>query len=158
MIFAEELGDIFERGKDCYLAHCISSDYALGAGVAVRFREMGVADLLKENYPEVCKNYKPCCLETTAGNKSEDYKGVFNLVTKEKYWQTPTYDSLKDALIDMREQIAAKYAQGEKITVVMPRIGCGLDKLDWNVVDEIITDVFIDAKVILIACKLPENR
>lgn len=29
-------GDIFKR-KNCYYAHCISRDYALGAGIAVEF-------------------------------------------------------------------------------------------------------------------------
>lgn len=26
--------------KDCYYAHCISRDYALGAGIAVEFSEL----------------------------------------------------------------------------------------------------------------------
>ena len=33
-------GDIFKR-KNCYYAHCISRDYALGAGIAVEFNLMG---------------------------------------------------------------------------------------------------------------------
>ena len=32
--------DLFEM--TCPLAHCISSDFALGAGIAVMFRRMGV--------------------------------------------------------------------------------------------------------------------
>lgn len=31
-------GDIFKR-KKCYYAHCISRDYALGAGIAVEFNK-----------------------------------------------------------------------------------------------------------------------
>lgn len=33
-------GDIFKR-KNCYYAHCISRDYALGAGIAVEFSLTG---------------------------------------------------------------------------------------------------------------------
>lgn len=160
MIFAEEVADVFERGKGCYLAHCISSDYALGAGIAVHFRKMGVAYLLGENYPDVRTNFAPCCLETTAGTAKEDYKGVFNLVTKEKSWQKPAYDSLRTALVDMRKQIEQKHKDGEaEIVVCMPLIGCGLDKLQWDTVREVITDVFLDTDVLIVACRLyPETE
>ena len=152
MIFAEELCDVFERGKGCYLVHCISSDYALEADSSAKFREMGVVELLREKYPEVQKKYEPCCLETSAGSDSDNYKGVFHLVTRERCEQKPTYESLKDALMDMREQIKCKYEHGEKITVVMPLIDCGIDMLDWDVVREVITDVFLEASLVLIAC------
>jgi len=153
MIFAEEIDDVFERGKGWYLAHCISGDYALGAGIALIFRKMGVASILEEKYPDIRKKFSPCCLETSAGNKCEDYKGVFNLVTKAECWQKTTYDSLKIALIDMREQINQKHKDGEnEIVVCMPLIGCGFDELEWDIVREVITDVFVDTDVLLVAC------
>ena len=37
MIYKEENRDLFEVPSDYYLAHCISADYALGAGIAVEF-------------------------------------------------------------------------------------------------------------------------
>ena len=40
MIFNEVHGDLFNAPQGCYLAHCISGDYALGAGIAKKFTEV----------------------------------------------------------------------------------------------------------------------
>ena len=40
--------DVFNH-KDCYYAHCISRDYALGAGIAVEKGFQKGGDLLREN-------------------------------------------------------------------------------------------------------------
>jgi hypothetical protein len=37
MIYKEEIRDLFSVSEDYYLAHCISADFALGAGIAVEF-------------------------------------------------------------------------------------------------------------------------
>lgn len=34
MIYTEKNGDLFSASRENYLAHCISGDYALGAGIA----------------------------------------------------------------------------------------------------------------------------
>jgi hypothetical protein len=38
--------------------------------------------------------------------------------------------------------------------LAMPRIGCGLDKLDWNTVEEIIEEVFEGADIEIVIYKL----
>lgn len=68
---------------------------------------------------------------------------VFNLVTKQKYWQKPTYATLRGALVDMRNQAVDM----EVKKIAMPRIGCGLDKLNWEKVMKIINDVFVDTDI-----------
>ena len=73
---------------------------------------------------------------------------VFNLVTKEKYWHKPTYNSLTDALKSMRS--ACRYCNIKKIA--MPMIGCGLDRLRWDKVSEIIKDVFKDENIEILVC------
>ena len=40
MIFNEVQQDLFTVPQGYYLAHCISGDYALGAGIAVKFDEV----------------------------------------------------------------------------------------------------------------------
>ncbi len=155
MNYREMVGDLFVEGKGAYLAHCISSDFALGAGIATVFRDMGVAFLLGENHYTVRSNYTtPCCLETSAGRSREDYKGVFNLVTKEKCWHKPTNDSLRTALLDMRKQVLAKMEKGEKVSIYMPLIGCGLDKLKWEDVSAMIQEIFQYIDVDITVCKL----
>ena len=75
---------------------------------------------------------------------------VFNLVTKAKFWQKPTYESLQESLERMREQIVSM-----GITkLAMPKIGCGLDRLVWSKVYQIICDVFNDVDIEIVICEL----
>ncbi len=59
-------------------------------------------------------------------------------MTKDRYWQKPTYESLRSALEDMR----AHCLQHGVRAVSLPRIGCGLDALAWTRVKDILQDVF----------------
>ena len=44
--------DLFSLGPEYYLAHCISADFALGAGIAVQFnRRFDLHKRLKAEYP-----------------------------------------------------------------------------------------------------------
>lgn len=132
MIFSEINGDLFSRkmnDKDYYV-HCISRDYACGAGIAKEFnKRYGLTRKLRE-------------LPITDVMIVEN---VFNLVTKQKYWQKPTYKSLTDSIIYLKELIL--FMKGNVETLVMPRIGCGLDKLEWNKVKKIIKSVFDDTDI-----------
>ena len=75
---------------------------------------------------------------------------VYNLVTKTRFWHKPTLDSLHEALTDMRMYVVD---DGVK-KIAMPRIGCGLDKLDWEDVSQIIQEVFRDTDVEILVCYL----
>lgn len=144
MIFKEENCDLFTVSKDYYLCHCVSSDFALGAGIAKEFAKRGVKDGLIKKYGmfRFFSEVSACCLDTN----ETDWKGEYNLVTKDKYWNKPCYFSIRNALIDMKKYCTA----GDKIA--MPRIGCGLDKLNWNKVKEIIQEVFVDTDVEILVC------
>ena len=75
---------------------------------------------------------------------------VFNLVTKERCFHKPTYDTLYDTLVDMREQ-----CEDFDITrLAMPLIGCGLDKLEWDKVKDVIEDVFENTNIEILICIL----
>lgn len=80
----------------------------------------------------------------------------YNLVTKKRYWQKPTYDSLKIALINAKLyslMIADKGTKEPKpVRLAMPRIGCGLDRLEWSKVKEIIEEVFADTDIEILVC------
>ena len=45
-----EKRDLFTVPKDYFLCHCISADFALGAGIAKKFAEIGVKDALIKKY------------------------------------------------------------------------------------------------------------
>ena len=138
MIINEIKGDLFKAPKEYYLAHCISGDFALGSGIAKKFKKIyNMRNKLFQKYPlEKRKKYGYVGKALLVDN-------VFNLVTKARGYQKPTYDSLKETLIDMREQ-----CKEIKITkLAIPRIGSGHDKLDWDSVKDVIIEVFSDAEI-----------
>lgn len=146
MTYREVYGDLFDYYSSAYLAHCISADFALGKGIAVQFRNrFNMQQELFARYP----NY----LEFYQSNKIKGQclpvKTIMNLVTKERYWQKPTYSSLRSAL-DSLHDIAVHH---DMKTIAMPLIGCGLDRLEWSKVSNIITSTFSDTGCQIIIVK-----
>lgn len=146
MIYKEEYRDLFSVKKDYYFAQCISADFGMGAGIAVQFNErFDTKNRLTKIYPNYLSEYKSseelgdCILQDK----------VFNLITKECYWNKPTYVSVTEALIKMRELCNL----GSIKKVAMPQIGSGLDKLDWNTVSTLIKGVFKDTDVEILVCR-----
>lgn len=132
MKFNEKKGNLFKLDNEQYFyAHCISADFALGAGIAVEFQKRfnlkrSLKDCSSGKYPELIT-----------------INHVMNLVTKEKYWHKPTYESLTTCIRYMRDMCKncnIKY-------LAMPRIGCGLDRLQWGKVREIIKEEFKDLDI-----------
>ncbi|XP_072552673.1 ADP-ribose glycohydrolase OARD1 [Salminus brasiliensis] len=122
-------GDLFSCSATDALAHCISEDCRMGAGIAVLFKEKfnGVDELLaQKKQPGECAVLK----------RSDRF--VYYLITKEKYNNKPTYQTLRQSLEAMR----AHCLENGVTRLSMPRIGCGLDRLSWNKVAVMIEDVF----------------
>ena len=141
-----ERRDLFKVPDDYILCHCISSDFALGAGVAKKFAELGVKDELFRQYNKLYPyswNGVGDCLFTCV----TEWQGEYNLVTKEKYWHKPTESTLRHALVCMK----AMCDEHEKIA--MPKIGCGLDKMKWEIVEQIIREVFNGSNVEILVCE-----
>ena len=147
MIYKEEIRDLFSVSEDYYLAHCISADFALGAGIAVEFnKRFSMRWKLDRCFGEYLKEWNKegwNCDCLLIGR-------VFNLVTKTRYWQKPSYPTLRGSLEYMKE-----IAEREDIKkIAMPLIGCGLDGLNWNMTKTIIQDVFEDTDIEILVCKL----
>jgi len=127
--------NLFDVGSDYYLAHCVSYDFALGAGIAKEFEaRFGLRSKLKK-----CSCY---------GRYAILIDHVFNLVTKDCYWHKPTYFALRQALEDMKRQCASLNIK----KIAMPKIGCGLDRLSWSQVSKIIQEVFDDTDIEILIC------
>jgi hypothetical protein len=63
-------------------------------------------------------------------------------VTKKKFYHKPLYSSLENCLKELKNIcIDLKVKK-----LAMPMIGCGLDRLNWNLVQRIIDDVFENQK------------
>jgi hypothetical protein len=136
-----EKRDLFTMPQGYYLAHCISADFALGAGIAKVFDEVyNMRFKLFRNYD----NYE------YSGGDALPVDNVFNLVTKKKCWHKPTYESLREALEMMKEQL--DFLGATKLA--MPWIGCGLDRLQRDDVYDIICEVFEDMDIEIVICEL----
>ncbi|ARF10133.1 hypothetical protein Hokovirus_1_12 [Hokovirus HKV1] len=124
--------------KDNTIAHCVSSDFKLGAGIA---------KIIKNKYPilpEGPPNLPKGIIGNAHGIQNDDML-VFHLVTKPKYYDKPTYDTLTKSLISLKNQLLERNIK----SISMPKIGCGLDKLEWSKVSEIIENVFSDTNIIV---------
>ena len=127
MTFTEIKGNLFDRKLEHpseYYVHCISRDYACGAGIAKEFNKRYNLSLRLLGLPR---------------DKCMIVDDVINLVTKSKYWQKPTYDSLRESLEQLRYICHELYTVK---TLVMPKIGCGLDKLSWKNVKKMLKEIF----------------
>ena len=60
------------------------------------------------------------------------------MITKEKYWHKPTYSSIGKSIEYMRDHAVSNSVKH----ICMPKIGCGLDRLQWNRVAKIIEQAF----------------
>lgn len=132
--------DLFTMPDSYYLAHCISADAKMGAGIAVQFK----------------KRFKLSSLQTM-GSQDQLEVGkcylvdrVMNLVTKPKYWNKPTYDSLTSSIRSMKKLCL----QNEITQLAMPEIGCGLDKLQWGAVRDILKREFEDTAINITVCRI----
>lgn len=141
MKYHEQKGDLFKLDNKYALAHCISLDCAMGAGIAVTFDQKfkgmkkELLKVIKEN-----EHTYPIALNYVAG---PEMRNVFNLITKKFYYNKPTYETITECIKQMKfycELYNVKY-------LAMPKIGCGLDRLEWDKVREIIQKEFKDTDV-----------
>lgn len=130
----EEHGDLFEVGPEWSLCHCVSKDLEMGMGIAVDFKKLfgGLQDLHRQQ-PEV------------GGVLVLQKKGrfVYYLVTKNKAGGKPSIQTLEASLCAMKEQMAKDGVR----KLAMPKIGCGLDRLSWGTVLDLLLRVFDDMDV-----------
>lgn len=130
MKYVEEYGDLFSLPPYFYLCQCISADFVMGKGIAVEFnRRFNMKNRLRSKYT-INGNYPRVILEDK----------VFNLVTKDKYYNKPTYETMYACLDEMAKIVKEK---GIKY-LGMPQIGSGLDRLNWNRVAGLIRKAFIE--------------
>jgi len=73
---------------------------------------------------------------------------IYYLITKEYSNSKPTYSTITAAIKKLHDFIVK---HGVK-HLAIPRIGCGLDKLDWSIVRGIIENVFQHAGCTIKVC------
>lgn len=140
MKFGEIIKDLFTVDNSYYIAHCISSDCGMGKGIALLIENRFKIKKKLLEYSMEMRKYPACILVDR----------IFNLITKEYYYNKPTYESVEKALISMKDVCLKKNIK----KIAMPTIASDLDKLNWQKVKLIIIHVFEDTDIEILVCKL----
>lgn len=160
MIYKEIQYDLFEvnttlidEGEKPYcLAHCISADFGMFSGVVTGFNQhWNMKWILTTKYGNAFKKFDEVGGHAIAVDVSGYNKGftIYNLITKRTVGDLPTYDSIREALEDMKTQMKER----RQTKLAMPLIGCGIDGKDWNIVSQIIQEVFDATNVEVLVCR-----
>lgn len=158
MNYREEVRDLFEvnsnlaAGEEPYcLAHCISADFGMFGGVVVGFNERwDMKNKLVSKYTDLQEEFllegsQVIPIEVLDGSVNTT---VYNLVTKQLVSHLPNYQSVVKALIILKAQMQ----KDNKSRLAIPKIGCGIDRLEWYVVSELIKAIFSDTDVDILVC------
>jgi len=152
MVLIEKKMNLFEVDNKYYLAHCIDKTASMGISpINGRKYPKMMAYQINEKY-----HHKEKIQEILSRYENNDYlrcillDNVFHLVTKTKHYLKPTYHSLTESIIAMRnicEDNNIRY-------IAMPEIGCHADKLEWGMVREIIKEAFKNIDIEILVCSL----
>jgi hypothetical protein len=128
---ADRVGDLFaEQGS---LAHCVAQDFRMSAGIALVFRRRyGNVAAMRRLLPvigSVVSFLRP---------GASDGSRVYALVTKATSDAKPSLEALRLAL----GALAADLVSRGLSVIALPRLGCGLDRLQWPAVRALIGAVF----------------
>ena len=63
---------------------------------------------------------------------------IYNLVTKGRFFQKPTYETLEQSLQTLKQHLKRHNIQ----KLAIPKLGCGYDQLHWPKVFSILFNVF----------------
>ncbi len=109
----------------------------MGAGIAVDFCDHFI-DLRRRVESEV--SVKPALVSIFY---EEEKCWVYNLVTKRFHFNCPNRDDFRECLVLMRENALLNKVE----EIHMPRIGAGLDALEWSQSRSTILEVFRDQPI-----------
>ena len=129
------------------ILHCVSADFKLGPGLAKQ---------IKEKFPSFFPTQKEYQQQVLHAQYLGHDKFVFHLIVKPRYFHKPTYRSLRKTLLALRDQM--NFHRTDKLGI--PRLSCGLYKLDWTEVKKIIHETFRESKLesIVLTLKTPLAR
>lgn len=130
-MYKEVKQNLFTAPDDYALAHCVAKDFMMGAGIALEFkRKFGCVDLLLAQKKEVGQ------VAVLKGTFRTETRFVFYIVTKEKSFWKPTLSNFEKAIDCLSEECLLNKC----FKLAIPKIGCGLDRLCWETVRNIVKE------------------
>lgn len=141
MQIIESTGNVFDLDKKYTLMCCISQDCAMGRGIAVKFQNrFNVRKPLIKYIHDNNISYPTALL-----CKFNHCNNIICLITKQHYYNKPTYKSFISAI-----DSAVDICINENIRFIGTyRLGCHLDKLKWEKVKSILQDKFKSLDIII---------
>ncbi|KAJ8948307.1 hypothetical protein NQ318_020794 [Aromia moschata] len=145
----EEPRDLFQAPADFCLAHCVAADLRMSRGIALTFKKaFGQLEELRRQRPEVGR-----VLQITAAEQERE-RSVFYLVTKQLSHHKPTYQTVWDTLVELRDVLLSQSTS----SLAIPKIASGLDGLDWRVIRSMLEVLFRFTGIeILVCCYNPRR-
>lgn len=138
-------GDLFDAPKSFSLAHCVSTDLKMEAGIAVKFKEkFGNVEYLKSQNPKL---FSICHIK-------DDNRFILYLVTKNYVSEKPSYEDMFNTLLELRNFCVDKRIN----KLAIPKIGCGLDKLNFRKVREMVCYIFRDTDICIQIYRLEKKK
>jgi O-acetyl-ADP-ribose deacetylase (regulator of RNase III) len=150
----EKHGDLFAQtdggAKRVCLAHCISEDCRMGAGIALQFANRFGGHEYRRRVKACAKSVGQVAV--VASSDAAKRHLLFNLITKKHFYEKPRLAVFVQTLVALR----ALALENDVTKLYMPRIGCGLDRLQWSDVREAIDNTFGHSGIQIVVC-VPAN-
>ncbi|KAJ8949319.1 hypothetical protein NQ318_006744 [Aromia moschata] len=135
--------DLFAMSKEYSLAHCVAEDMRMGSGIAVTF---------KRDFKDIDELFSQRQKQGGLAVLSLEDRYIYYLVTKRVSNGKPTYETLWSSLKKLRDHM--KEYSVEKLAI--PRLGCGLDRLEWTHVKNMIEFLFKELEVEITVCNFQQ--
>ena len=132
---------IYKRGNlleaSCSLAHCVSADLAMRRGIASEFRKkFGRMSELKLQKAEVGQIAVLKC----------DNRYVFCLITKARYYEKPTMETIRSSLIQLKHFMI----KNDLTLIAIPKLASGHDRMLWPNVEQLLKEIFDNSNILII--------
>ena len=114
------------------IGHCISADAQMSKGFA---------QFISERVPRIWRTYRRTNLfkdQVFPFWDSSSRRSIYNLVTKEKYSDELDLQTLATTLQNMQAHATMHGVS----TIAIPKIGCGLDQMNWQDVVKLLRNIF----------------
>lgn len=149
--------DVFKSGAD-FVLHQVNCQGVMGSGIAKQVRE---------KYPEVYSAYVTLCNKyldntkallgkvqyvPTRNDSKENLSGIVNLFAQDRFGYDGKCYTDYQALRECLEKVKRRVNSGESIAIPY-LMGCHRGGGDWNVVYDIIQQIFNDDSIDVLICK-----